>query len=168
MFYWFVESQTDPRNDPVVLWVVFSTLFPYFITQNKLVDRRTWFVSQIFKQIDDFLKINLSEGCSGMLALFTESGPFSLNSSGTGLIENNFSWNKYANIIYIESPLGVGFSGNDNNNYTTGDPDTANQNYAFVKGFFSLFPEFRKNKFFISGESYGGRKTSYDSYIFKL
>lgn len=37
----------------------------------------------------------------------TEHGPYQLNQAGNMLIENPYSWNQQANIIYLEQPYGV-------------------------------------------------------------
>ena len=46
-----------------------------------------------------------------------------MNDNGATLYENKFSWNKIANVLYLESPAGVGYSYSDdhNHNYTTND-----------------------------------------------
>eukprot|EP01092_Planopodium_desertum_P011663 TRINITY_DN5356_c0_g1_i3.p1 TRINITY_DN5356_c0_g1~~TRINITY_DN5356_c0_g1_i3.p1 ORF type:complete len:338 (-),score=54.38 TRINITY_DN5356_c0_g1_i3:39-1052(-) len=59
-------------------------------------------------------------------------------------------------MIYLEAPCGVGFSYSNDGTYTTGDDQTALDNFNFVKGFLTLFPQFASNDFFVSGESYGG------------
>ncbi|ROK31153.1 Lysosomal protective protein [Anabarilius grahami] len=61
-----------------------------------------------------------------------------------------------ANVLYLESPAGVGFSYSDDKKYTTNDTEVAMNNYLALKTFFKLFPEFSKNEFFLTGESYGG------------
>lgn len=40
---------------------------------------------------------------------------------GATLEENPFSWNTVANVLYLESPAGVGYSYSDDRNYTTDD-----------------------------------------------
>uniref|UniRef100_A0A914DAL2 Serine carboxypeptidase n=1 Tax=Acrobeloides nanus TaxID=290746 RepID=A0A914DAL2_9BILA len=60
------------------------------------------------------LWLNGGPGCSSLLGFFEELGPFFPNTDGTTLFENVFSWNKLANVLFIESPHGVGYS------YTTG------------------------------------------------
>lgn len=71
--------------------------------------------------------------------------------------ENPFSWNANANVIYLEQPAGVGFSiASNQNGYSTSDNQTAIDNYNFLNGFFSEFPQFASNDFWITGESYGG------------
>ena len=47
---------------------------------------------------------------------------------------------------------GVGYSFSMDEDYTTGDHETATANYAALKDFFKQFPEFAKHEFYISGE----------------
>lgn len=39
-----------------------------------------------------------------------EIGPFRINKTASGLYLNKFSWNKLANLLFLETPAGVGFS----------------------------------------------------------
>ena len=39
-----------------------------------------------------------------------EIGPFRINKSASGLYLNKFSWNNVANLLFLETPAGVGFS----------------------------------------------------------
>jgi serine carboxypeptidase-like clade 2 len=104
------------------------------------------------------LWLNGGPGCSSLLGAFSEIGPFSTNNSykvGDSLIPNKHAWNKNANLLFLESPAGVGFSVDSNDSYT--DFITAEDNYAALQSFFSKFPEFRGRSFFIAGESYAGK-----------
>lgn len=49
-----------------------------------------------------------------MLAFSTEHGPYNLPDGETKFIENKHSWNREANVLYVEQPAGVGFSTCDN------------------------------------------------------
>ncbi|XP_066442311.1 lysosomal protective protein-like [Eleutherodactylus coqui] len=102
------------------------------------------------------LWLNGGPGCSSLAGFLTEHGPFLIQPDGRTLKYNEHSWNKIANVIYLESPAGVGFSYSDDKNYTTGDAQTARDNYMALKDFFRLYPEYVKNDFYITGESYGG------------
>lgn len=64
--------------------------------------------------------------------------------------------NRLANILYIESPVGVGFSYSDTDDYKCNDDRTATESLGAVEAFYSMFPEYKTNKFFITGESYAG------------
>jgi serine carboxypeptidase-like clade 2 len=63
-----------------------------------------------------------------------------------------------ANVIFLESPAGVGFSysntSSDHNN--TGDPMAAQDAYVFLVNWLERFPEYKGRAFYIAGESYAG------------
>jgi carboxypeptidase C (cathepsin A) len=86
----------------------------------------------------------------------TEHGPFRAQED-LSLTINDYSWNKVANILYIESPLGVGFSYAENTSaYNVNDRKTADYNFNAIQSFFNKFPQYRSNDFHITAESYGG------------
>ena len=98
---------------------------------------------------------NGGPGCSSLDGFVYEHGPFVISKDLT-LTERTYSWNTKANVLYIEAPVGVGFSYSDSKNYKCDDDRTATENRAAVEKFFALFPEYKSNKFFITGESYAG------------
>ena len=53
---------------------------------------------------------NGGPGCSSMLGLMQENGPRVINDGEDFLVENPETWNKRANVLWIESPAGVGWS----------------------------------------------------------
>ncbi|MBA0821691.1 hypothetical protein Goarm_018532, partial [Gossypium armourianum] len=63
-----------------------------------------------------------------------------------------------ANIIFLESPVGVGFSySNTSSDYQhTGDKNTAKDAYAFLVNWLERFPQYETRDFYITGESYAG------------
>jgi len=100
---------------------------------------------------------NGGPGCSGLGGMMTEMGPFRPTKTGnaTGLKMNDFSWNKIANMVFIEQPVGVGFSLAPKG-LKYGDEQAATDNHRFVKGFFKKFANYAASDFYITSESYGG------------
>eukprot|EP01080_Neovahlkampfia_damariscottae_P011818 gene11818-5149_t len=99
-------------------------------------------------------------GCSSMIGIFGEHGPFRVISS-TQLEYNQNTWIKKANIIYLDQPLGVGFSFSKNTSQVTNSKIAAiDINTALIE-FFKLFPSFKKNDFYLAGETYAGKYLSY-------
>jgi len=99
---------------------------------------------------------NGGPGCSGLIGFMTEHGPFRPNED-LSLSLNKDSWNTISNMVYIESPAGVGFSYSDDKaDYTTGDAQTAQDNYNLIQAFLTRFPEYQTNELYITSESYGG------------
>ncbi|GLT39688.1 hypothetical protein SLA2020_138660 [Shorea laevis] len=105
------------------------------------------------------LWLNGGPGCSSLgYGAMEELGPFRVNSEGKTLYRNRFSWNKAANVLFLESPAGVGFSySNRTSDYqNSGDRRTAEDNYVFLVNWLERFPEYKDREFYIAGESYGG------------
>ncbi len=95
-------------------------------------------------------------GCSSELALLFENGAWTVDANLT-LVPNPFSWNKIANVLYIDSPAGTGYSYVTNpDGYVTNEREVADNIYTVLQAFFSMHPEYAPNAFFVFCESYGG------------
>ncbi|KAH1141266.1 hypothetical protein GYH30_032497 [Glycine max] len=104
------------------------------------------------------LWLNGGPGCSSIaFGAAREIGPFLVQDKERVKL-NKFSWNRVANIIFLEAPIGVGFSYTNNSKdlHELGDRVSAIDNYAFLFGWFKRFPNFRSHDFYITGESYAG------------
>ncbi|KAK9168616.1 hypothetical protein Syun_000756 [Stephania yunnanensis] len=121
-------------------------------------------------------------GCSSELALFYENGPFKI-ADNLSLILNEYGWDKVSNLIYVDQPTGTGFSySSDRRDLRHDETGVSNDLYDFLQvsfqmtlekelkdvspsilvmtgscfAFFIEHPQFAKNDFFITGESYAG------------
>ncbi|KAL3621944.1 hypothetical protein CASFOL_034140 [Castilleja foliolosa] len=96
-------------------------------------------------------------GCSSSLALFSANGPFKVTRN-LKLVRNEYSWDKVANIIFIDQPIGTGFSYSSDpaRDIPTTSEGVAVNLYDFMQGFFGQHPGLANNDFYITGESYAG------------
>ncbi|KAL0727985.1 hypothetical protein Bca4012_024078 [Brassica carinata] len=80
LFYYFIKSEKNPKEDPLLLW------------------------------------LSGGPGCSSVSGLFFENGPFTFNvdegyrDRKPTLQYTTHSWTKVANIIFLDQPVGTGFS----------------------------------------------------------
>ncbi|KAE8692730.1 Serine carboxypeptidase-like 35 [Hibiscus syriacus] len=105
------------------------------------------------------LWLNGGPGCSSVAyGAAQELGPFLIRSNDSRLTFNKFSWNKVANMLFLEAPVGVGFSYTNNSKdlHELGDRITAADSYNFLTNWFKRFPHFKAHDFYIAGESYAG------------
>lgn len=114
--YHFVESESNPATDNVVLW------------------------------------LNGGPGCSSLIGFWSENGPFTMNGDGT-ISENPGRWCQKANVLYLEGPIGVGFSywPGQPLPYYVNDTETAADNAAALVAFMQKFPAFASNPLWLSG-----------------
>ncbi|KAL9294706.1 Serine carboxypeptidase-like 39 [Arabidopsis thaliana] len=97
-------------------------------------------------------------GCSSLYGAFQELGPFRIYGDGKTLYTNPYSWNNVANVLFLESPVGTGFSytNTESDLENPGDMKAAADKYIFLVKWLERFPEYKGREFYIAGESYAG------------
>ncbi|CAL9069196.1 unnamed protein product [Musa banksii] len=144
LFYWFFEAMEAPATKPLVLW------------------------------------LNGGPGCSSVAGgAISEVGPFLVTDEGSGLRFNPYAWNKgkrdtvivpsfhdthvlhcssIANLLFLDSPVGVGFSYSDSSSdaKNLNDQITAEDTHAFLIYWFLKHPDFKSQELYLVGESYAG------------
>ncbi|XP_044277244.1 LOW QUALITY PROTEIN: lysosomal protective protein [Varanus komodoensis] len=117
-----------------------------------------WFVEAQGNAADKplVLWLNGGPGCSSVAGFLTEHGPFTVQPDGASLEYNDYAWNKLGHMLYLESPVGVGYSYSDSQDYRTNDTEVARVNYLALKEFLRLYPEHGSRDLYLTGESYGG------------
>lgn len=106
-------------------------------------------------------------GCSSMSAFLTEQGPYRPDANGN-LELNEARWNQLMNMVWIDSPAGVGFS-TIQKRYIPTDDSTKENAYAFIQNFMKIFPDMLSRPVYITGESYAGHYVpNLGSYIISM
>ncbi|PSR86559.1 Serine carboxypeptidase-like [Actinidia chinensis var. chinensis] len=115
-----------------------------------------FFESRVRKSDPVVIWLTGGPGCSSELALFYENGPFQI-ANNLSLIWNDFGWDQASNLVYVDQPTGTGFSYSSDDNDIRHDEDgVSNDLYDFLQAFFKQHPQYAKNDFYITGESYAG------------
>ncbi|KAE8056750.1 hypothetical protein FH972_013493 [Carpinus fangiana] len=126
LFYYFVESQRNPSQDSLMLWLTGGP------------------------------------GCSVLSAFLFESGPLAFtyvdyNGSLPSLHYNPYAWTLGLNILYVDAPVGTGFSySTTQEGYYMDDLESASQIYQFLKKWLIQHPQYLENILYIGGDSYSG------------
>lgn len=89
-----------------------------------------------------------------MIGLFQENGPCHFVGGSSQPSLNPYSWNTFANMLYVDQPIGTGFSyGNDP---VTGTVSAAPYVWQLLQAFYAQFPQYQNHDFGLFTESYGG------------
>lgn len=88
-------------------------------------------------------------------------------------VKDGASWNEYADILFLDQPVGTGFSYVNTNAYTTTLPQAADEVVHFLEQFITVFPEYARDvelqygtqgsgvDVFLAGESFAGQYIPY-------
>ena len=126
LFYYFIESQGDPTEDPLFLWLTGGP------------------------------------GCSSFNGLIYEIGPmeFDIDNYTGGLPKLKdypYAWTKTASIIFLDAPVGTGFSySTTSDGWSSSDTDSAEQGYQFLVKWLLQHPQYLPLQLYIGGDSYSG------------
>lgn len=102
------------------------------------------------------LYIHGGPGCSALSPLLAEIGPVTTDLYSGVYHLNKYSWNKDINVLYFDSPAGVGFSKTNDPEFHYDDTMTSKAHYASLIEFMETFKEFGFKELYIAGQSYGG------------
>jgi len=98
-------------------------------------------------------------GASSMFGLLKLHGPIltKVDSNGqlTGVGKNPYSWARKHNMIYIDNPVGAGYS--HGNKLPETQKEVTDNLYEFLQQWFKLFPSYQSNPYYSFGESYAGK-----------
>ncbi|KAL7175675.1 hypothetical protein ACSBR2_029296 [Camellia fascicularis] len=126
LFYYFVKSESNPKEDPLVLWLTGGP------------------------------------GCSAFSGFAYEIGPLNFEAnqkegSLPTLVLNPNSWTKVASIIFVDLPVGTGFSyGMTSIASQSTDLQSCDQAYEFLIKWLIDHPDFLSNPVYVGGDSYTG------------
>ncbi|GLT49967.1 hypothetical protein SLA2020_234870 [Shorea laevis] len=134
-----------------------------YVTVNETHGRALfyWFFEATHKPEEQpvLLWLNGGPGCSSIgYGAAEELGPFFPKKDVPELKLNPNRWNKAANLLFLEAPVGVGFSYTNTSSDISqlGDKIAAKDSYKFLVNWFRRFPQFKSHDFYIAGESYAG------------
>ena len=90
--------------------------------------------------------LNGGPGCSSMDGALMEIGPYRVkegSQKGDFKLEyNEGSWDEFANVVFVDQPVGTGFSYVDTDSYDHEMTDIADHMVVFLEKFFGLFPQY--------------------------
>ena len=149
-----VEFEGDPSS---------SDSFSGFFTINATYNSHTffWLIESQDGNADAPLIMWLSggPGAGSEGAVFGGIGPYRVNPTTNSPEKVNVSWNAHAHVLFVDNPVGCGFSfTEDPLGYARdSETDVANDLYSFLSQFFTVYPFYLANDFYVAGSSYGGK-----------
>ncbi|WYZ40887.1 hypothetical protein EsH8_IV_001228 [Colletotrichum jinshuiense] len=97
-------------------------------------------------------------GCSSIGELLQENGPVQWKPGTYAPVRNPWSWHRLTNVVWIDQPVGTGFSRGPVT--ATDNHDVARQFLGFWKNFVDVF-RLQGYRVFLAGSSYSGAYTPY-------
>ncbi|KAK4270271.1 hypothetical protein QN277_023326 [Acacia crassicarpa] len=125
VFYYFIESENNPQEAPLMLWLTGGP------------------------------------GCSSFSGLVFEIGPIKAkiekyNGSLPKMVFRPQAWTKACSIIFVDLPLGTGFSYAKPPYLHRGDWSLIKHAHQFIRKWLNDHPRFLSNQIYIGGDSYSG------------
>ncbi|EXJ95780.1 carboxypeptidase D [Capronia coronata CBS 617.96] len=102
--------------------------------------------------------LNGGPGCSSLEGFLQENGPFLWQYGTYKPVPNQWSWTNLTNMVWVEQPVGTGFS--QGTPTATSEADVAAQFLGFFKNFVDTFA-MQGYTVYIAGESYAGYYVPY-------
>jgi len=164
-----LEAQALTRVEGITGWdTTEHDMHSGFFTIDKKANSNTffWFSEALDgnKDAPILLWLQGGPGASSLFGLFTEIGPFNVNANFTA-VPREITWNQHYHLIFLDNPLGTGFSFTDDVEAMATNQTTVGRDiYRALRQFFQLMPHLQSNDFYVTGESYAGKYVPAASY----
>lgn len=100
--------------------------------------------------------LNGGPGCSSLAGLATGNGPISFVGNTTKIQKNPYSWTKLGHVLYIDQPVGTGYS-TASTPYPVRNMDRITSDFHnWLRIFFSRLPHLQSKRVHLIGESFAG------------
>ncbi|KAI9851251.1 MAG: hypothetical protein M1838_004170 [Thelocarpon superellum] len=138
----------------------YAGLLPVSSSPNETRQLYFWYFPSSNPAATDEITIwlNGGPGCSSLEGLLQENGPFLWQVGTFKPVANPWTWTKLTNMIWVEQPVGTGFSQGTPD--ATSEADVAAEFLGFWKNFLDTFG-LTDRKVYITGESYAGYYVPY-------
>ncbi|KAH9642787.1 hypothetical protein HF086_010440 [Spodoptera exigua] len=122
-----------------------NIFFWYFPVLNKSVNESPWIIW-----------LQGGPGASSLTGLFDEIGPFTVVNST--LKRNPHTWLHNHSLLFIDNPVGTGYSFTEHvDGFTTDMATYSSHLFIALKQFLQIFPELKTVPLYLAGESYAGK-----------
>nr|CAD7458146.1 unnamed protein product [Timema tahoe] len=156
LFFWFFPAEVS-KNQVVSEWSAPFTLGDDTSPTCWRLQQHDEDMSTNYNTAPVIVWLQGGPGASSLFGLFEENGPFYVSKKYV-LKRRKYSWTSSNSVIYIDNPVGTGFSFTESDSgYARNETAVGNDLYTALQQFFLLFPELQKNDFYITGESYAGK-----------
>ena len=171
IYFVAASSALEPREYKVTNLTQFGLtdetyagFMPVKLNDNSFGSFFFWLVKKRGERTEDIplvIWLNGGPGCSSMVGMMFENGPFYIESANGNtsynLVSNPNSWNEIADILYIEQPLTTGFSIQAAGSKQIRDEaEIAHDFHNWYLSFLTIFREYQESALYIAGESYAG------------
>lgn len=138
----------------------YAGLLPISKDANETSELYFWFFPSTNTEASDEILIwlNGGPGCSSLEGLLQENGPFLWQYGTFKPVPNPYTWRNLTNVVWVEQPVGTGFS--QGTPTATSETDVATQFLGFWENFMDTFG-LQNRRVFITGESYAGYYVPY-------
>ncbi|KAJ2747734.1 Cell death protease [Coemansia sp. BCRC 34301] len=104
--------------------------------------------------------LNGGPGCTSLDGVFLENGPYQFDGPKRLRFREN-SLSQQFDVLYIDQPYGTGFSVASTESYAKTYKESSQTLLEFLRRFYTVFPEFRRRKLYVAGESEAGTYIPY-------
>ncbi|KAI6101368.1 Alpha/Beta hydrolase protein [Pisolithus sp. B1] len=104
--------------------------------------------------------LNGGPGSSSLVGLLFENGPIHIQNNYS-VYENQYAWTNVADYVWIDQPVGTGFSTCDSEGYIFDEDQMASDFMGFLENLVLVFPNLASRPLYLTGESYAGMYIPY-------